>query len=111
MAKHPGVEGSDRGLILSLLVDHCLLFHPDQTAILDHKLPAATVGSLRDRVRFDAIFYFIYQVLCCENPKEELEKCLEKLKQVVELAPSNKHMNHRTWPNFNPSPYLKYKAA
>jgi hypothetical protein len=33
MAKQPGVEGSNRGLILSLLTDYALLLRPEQTAL------------------------------------------------------------------------------
>jgi len=38
MAKQPGVEGSNRGLILSLLTDHALLLHPEQTALLNPRI-------------------------------------------------------------------------
>jgi hypothetical protein len=33
MTKQPGVEGSNRGLILSLLTDYALLLRPEQTAL------------------------------------------------------------------------------
>jgi hypothetical protein len=45
-AKQLDEDGSSRGLILSLLFDHCLLLHPEQTARIENKLPAYTVGSL-----------------------------------------------------------------
>ena len=35
--KQPGVEGSRRVLILSLLCDHCLLLHPEQQARVEHR--------------------------------------------------------------------------
>jgi len=44
LTKQPDEEGSSRSLILSLLLDHCLLFHPQQLACLQNKLPAYTVG-------------------------------------------------------------------
>ena len=40
-------EGAIRGVILSLLLDHALLLHPEQTVRLENKLPAYTVGSLQ----------------------------------------------------------------
>jgi len=46
-AKQYDEEGSSRGLILSLLLDHCLLLHPEQTTRIENKLPAYTVGSLQ----------------------------------------------------------------
>jgi hypothetical protein len=54
LAKQPGKEGSSRGLTLSLLLDHCLLLHPEQKRRLKNKLPAGTVGSLRDRILVEA---------------------------------------------------------
>ncbi|WP_221900365.1 hypothetical protein [Bathymodiolus platifrons methanotrophic gill symbiont] len=54
-AKQLDEEGSSRGLILSLLFDHCLLLHPEQIARIESKLPAYTVGSLQ-RKRGVAIF-------------------------------------------------------
>ena len=49
LTKQPGEEGARRSVILSLLVDHGLFFHPDQHAQLKHHLPAYTVGSLRSK--------------------------------------------------------------
>nr|WP_230988089.1 hypothetical protein [Bathymodiolus japonicus methanotrophic gill symbiont] len=43
-AKQLDEEGSSRGLILSLLFDHCLLLHPEKIARIESKLPAYTVG-------------------------------------------------------------------
>lgn len=111
MAKQPGVEGSCRGVILSLLTDHALLFHPDQTALLKHNLPAATVGSLREQIRFDAITRFMHQLLSSENPQSELEHCIDKIKNIVSLMPSTKHMNGRELGRLGPSSSLKYKMA
>ena len=50
LTKQIGEEGSNRSLILSLLVDHSLLFHPVQLARIENKLPAYTVGSLTAKV-------------------------------------------------------------
>ena len=44
LTKQPGGEGARRSVILSLLVDHGLFFHPDQHAQLKNNLPAYTVG-------------------------------------------------------------------
>ena len=45
-AKQYDEEGSSRGLILSLLLDHWHRIHPNQKVRLENKLPAYTVGSL-----------------------------------------------------------------
>lgn len=111
MAKQTGVEGSNRGLILSLLTDHALLLHPEQTALLKHKLPALTVGSLRDHIRFEAIIDFIRQIVDHDNPAAALAECSEQVKKVIPLAPSNKHLNHRIIRKLEPTISLKYKRA
>ena len=111
LAKQPGVDGSNRGLILSLLTDHALLLHPEQKALLKHKLPACTVGSLREQIRFDAIMKFISQIIDSEDPATQLSECVEQIRKVVILAPSGKHLNHRTLGRLAPTDSLKYRAA
>jgi hypothetical protein len=111
MAKQPGVDGSNRGLILSLLTDYALLLHPEQTALLKHKLPALTVGSLRDHIRFDAIILFIKQIIDCDDPTAALTECSEQIKRVVPLASSSKHLNHRVIGQLGPRASLKYRDA
>jgi hypothetical protein len=111
MAKQTGVDGSSRGLILSLLTDHALLLHPEQTALLKHKLPALTVGSLREHIRFEAIITFVRQIIECDDPSTALTECAEQIKKVIPLMPSRKHLNHRTVGKMEPTSSLKYKKA
>src|SRR5215510_452525 len=63
LTKQPDEDGSSRSLILSLLLDHCLLCHPHQRARLENKLPACTVGSLQQRTRVDSLLAFIRELL------------------------------------------------
>lgn len=109
LAKQPGIDGSNRGLILSLLTDHALLLHPDQMALLKHKLPACTVGSLREQIRFDAIMSFIGQIIDSPEPGTALTEHVEQIKKVITLAPSKKHLNHRTLGRLGPTASLKYR--
>ena len=111
LAKQPGAEGSSRGVILSLLTDHALLLHPEQKALLKHKLPACTVGSLREQIRFDAIMSFIGQIIDSPDPGAALTESVEQVKKVIVLAPSRKHLNHRTLGRLEPTDSLKYRAA
>lgn len=111
LAKQPGVEGSSRGVILSLMTDHALLLHPEQKALLKHKLPACTVGSLREQIRFDAIMSFIGQIVDSPDPSAALTESVEQIKKVIVLAPSGKHLNHRTLGRLEPTASLKYRAA
>ncbi|VFN06603.1 MAG: hypothetical protein BECKG1743F_GA0114225_112581 [Candidatus Kentron sp. G] len=74
LTKQPGEEGSSRSLIPSLLVDHCLLVHPDQLAQLaqlaqlNHRQPAFTVESLINRIKVDSLLTVIRDVLATEDP-------------------------------------------
>ncbi|WP_300458061.1 hypothetical protein [Desulfobacula sp.] len=68
LTKQPGDEGSDRSLILNLLVDHCFFFHPDQLAFLENNLPACTVGSLVSKIKVECLVAFIQEIACDERP-------------------------------------------
>ena len=111
LAKQPGAEGSSRGVILSLLTDHALLLHPEQKALIKHKLPACTVGSLREKIRFDAIMSFISQIIDSPDPAAALTESVKQVKKVIALAPSKKHINHRTLGRLEPTASLKYRDA
>lgn len=94
LAKQPGVEGSNRGVILSLLSDHALLLHDDQKVFLKNKQPAATVGSLREQVMMESLKDFIEKIVMSENPKQLFEKFAEKISELFELRLSTKHLRH-----------------
>jgi len=111
LAKQTGVDGSRRGLILSLLVDHCLLLHPDQMALIKNKLPAATVGSLRDRERATAVLEAIESLVSSDksaNIVDELKKCIDT---AIPLRNSSKHMSSRDLGRLESTASLKYKKA
>jgi hypothetical protein len=110
LTKQPDEEGSSRSLILSLLLDHCLLCHPYQQARLEHKLPACTVGSLQARVRVDSFLAFIRELLLADNPHEQLNRLTQALEEVFPLAPSKKHMNTRDLGRQEPTPSLQYRT-
>lgn len=111
LAKQPGIDGSRRGLILSLLVDHCLLLHPGQMALIKNKLPAATVGSLRDRERATAVLEAIESLVSNDESEAivlELKKCIDT---VIPFRKSSKHMSSRDLGRLEPTASLKYKKA
>ncbi len=112
LTKHIGKEGSSRGLILSLMVDHCLFFHPDQQAFLDNNFTACTVGSLMRQIRIECFLQFIRNIITDENPGEQLDKITEILKKEIYcLLPSSKHMSGRQLGRLEPTPSLKYKIV
>lgn len=107
LAKQPGEEGSSRSLILSLLLDHALLLHPEQQACLENKKPAWTVGSLKRLTQGEAILECVRRVLTADNPAEQFAVLSEKVKALFPLAPSKKHMSGRDLGRLEPSPSLR----
>jgi len=112
LTKQHGDEGASRSLILSLLVDHCLFFHPRQKAQLENKLPAYTVGSLQNHIQVEALIAFIQDLLAAQDPQKQFEKIVQSLeKHAVSLQPSTKHMVGRKLGRLEPTPALKYRAT
>jgi hypothetical protein len=111
LTKQQGEEGSSRSLILSLLTDHCLLLHPEQTARIENKLPACTVGSLQTKVKVDSLLTSIQHILDLEDPQKYLNQLNEKTREIFSLKPSKKQMSGRDLGNLEPTASLKYKAA
>ena len=93
LTKHIGYEGSFQGVILSLLLDHCLLFHPEQTAQIKDKQPVYTTGSLRENVIMESMVEFVKRLLEDENPKEKLKQFVEVAEDIFKPNFSSKHMN------------------
>ncbi|WP_221894306.1 hypothetical protein [Bathymodiolus japonicus methanotrophic gill symbiont] len=110
-AKQLDEEGSSRGLILSLLFDHCLLLHPEQIARIESKLPAYTVGSLQRKSQMDVLLEFITSLLEFPDPGDKLKELGELIKDVFQLMPSGKHMTGRDLGRLGPTASLKYCSA
>ena len=110
-AKQLDEEGSSRGLILSLLFDHCLLLHPEQTARIENKLPAYTVGSLQRKSQMDVLLEFIKTLLAHPNPADKLKELAGLVDDVFQLMPSGKHMVGRDLGRLEPTPSLLCRAA
>ncbi|WP_230987978.1 hypothetical protein [Bathymodiolus japonicus methanotrophic gill symbiont] len=107
-AKQLDEEGSSRGLILSLLFDHCLLLHPEQIARIESKLPAYTVGSLQRKSQIDVLLEFITSLLEFPDPGDKLKELGELIKDVFQLMPSGKNMIGRDLGRLGPTASLKY---
>lgn len=111
LTKQPGEEGSSRSLILSLLVDHCLLLHPGQLAQLNHRQPAYTVGSLIQRIKVDSLLMVIRELLDAKDPEHHFQRLADTLAKHFSLAHSEKHLVGRDLGRLEPTPALKYKAV
>lgn len=94
LAKQPGIDGAVKGLTLSLLVDHALLLHPEQTTLFKTHSPAATVGSLREKVMMESLLSFIAQIVNSEMPKEAFVQLVDNVSEIFGLKSSIKHMRH-----------------
>jgi hypothetical protein len=110
-AKQMDEEGSSRGLILSLLFDHCLLLHPEQIARIENKLPAYTVGSLQRKSQIEVLLEFIKALLEHQNPADKLKELAELVDDVFQLMPSGKHMVGRDLGRIEPTASLQHQAA
>src|SRR4029453_5381624 len=95
LTKQPGAEGARRSVILSLLVDHGLFYHPDQYAQLTHNLPAYTVGSLRAHVQVEGLVNVIESLMASAAPQEQLLRFTRALNEVFAVSRSKKHMIQR----------------
>jgi hypothetical protein len=110
LTKHPGREGSCLSVILSLMLDHSLLFHHSQKARIESKLPAFTVASLSQRIHAEALVQFV-QDLAQEGIDEgRIKKLKENIDNIIPFKPSKKHMGHQNFPNMGATLDLDYLA-
>ena len=94
LAMQRGVEGSENGLLISLLCDHALHFHQDQIDLFKDKKSAATVGSLREKVIMESLMAFIENIVNSDNPRATFDQYSDRISQVFELRDSSKHMRN-----------------
>lgn len=103
LTKLPDYDGSSRGLILSLLLDHCLLHHPLQFARFENKLPGFTLGSLLRKTQMDSLLAVIQDVVNASNPVEELKILSQSIDSLFSLNFSKKHLAGKDISTFRPS--------
>jgi hypothetical protein len=89
-----GIDGSEHGVIISLLSDHALHFHKDQLALHKNKEPAATVGSLREKIMMESLTVFIENIVTSDDPKALFEAYSAKISELFQLRSSLKHMRN-----------------
>jgi hypothetical protein len=110
LTKQPGEEGTHRSVILSLLVDQGLFYHPDQYAQFKHNLPAYPVGSLRAHVQIECLINVIETLMSSDAPQEQLHRFTHALHEVFAFSRSKKHMSQRQLGRLEPTPSLRYRA-
>ncbi len=102
LAMQRGIDGSERGLTISLLSDHALHFHRDQIALCKNNEPAATVGSLREKVMMESLTGFIETIVISDKPKVLFEEYAGKIIELFDLKNSMKHMRKVTFEELQP---------
>ncbi|SEH06117.1 transposase [Candidatus Venteria ishoeyi] len=107
--KQPGVEGSRRVLILSLLCDHCLILHPEQQARAAAKEPLYTIGSLQRHLKLEAFTVWLEEWLEGEGLDNKIVQLTEAILPLVPLQKSDKHMTGHELGKLEPTPGLKYR--
>jgi hypothetical protein len=105
-ALQQGKEGSFRGVVLSFLLDLCLLFHPDQSTRIENKEPACTVGSLREQLKNESLLACFYDILTAEDPLKQFTEFKDACTEYCLTRPSSKHLVNRDLPELKPSPSL-----
>lgn len=102
LAMQRGLDGSEQGLIISLLSDHALHFHKDQLTLHEGKEPAVTVGSLREKVMMESLTAFIEKIVTSPDPKGFFEEYSGKITELFGLRSSIKHMRGMSFDEMRP---------
>lgn len=111
LTKHQGVDGSTRGVILSLLCDHMLLLHPEQSARLKSKQPGLPVGCMTERLKVDAMIHTVQDIVHAPDPVAMLDSFASTLREALPNRPSRKHMAGLDLGRQEPTNSLRYRAA
>ena len=95
LSKQQGTDGSQRGVILSLLCEHMLLLHPEQFVLLKNKQPGMPVGCLIDRLNAEALLDTVKAVVESDDPNTELKAFASALEDTLPKRQSSRHMAGR----------------
>ena len=111
LSKQQGDKGAMQGITLSLLCDHLLLLHPEQSARLKNKQPAMPVGCLVEHVNAQALIDGVNSIVHAQEPKKEFDKFKEVIQASLPDRNSTKHMVGLDLGRMEPTPALKYQMA
>ena len=100
-----------RGVILSLLCDHLLLLHPEQSARLKNKQPGMPVGCLIEHINVAALLDGVSHIVHADEPKSEFEKFRVLMEASLPDRKSSKHLAGRDIGRLEPTASLKYQKA
>jgi hypothetical protein len=109
LTKHQGEDGSTRGVILSLLCDHLLLLHPDQSARLKNKQPGLPVGCVTERIKIAALISAIKAIVNAPDPVAAMTSFTTALQEALQERTSRKHMAGLDLGRQEATPSLRYR--
>jgi hypothetical protein len=110
LSKQQGAEGSERGLIVSLLCEHLLLLHPEQSIRLKNKQPGLPVGCLIERLKVESLLNTIKDVVDSKDPNKALGELTIGLSACLVNRSSSKHMAGRDLGRQEATESLRYHA-
>lgn len=111
LSKQQGDESATRGVILSLLCDHLLLLHPEQSARLKNKQPGMPVGCLIEHINTEALLDGVSNIVYADEPKSEFEKFRQLMEASLPDRKSSKHLSGRDLGRLEPTASLKYQKV
>lgn len=109
LSKQQGDKGAMQGVTLSLLCDHLLLLHPEQSSRFKNKQPAMPVGCLVEHVNAQALIDGVSSIVNANDPKKEFEKFILVVQESLPDRDSTKHMVGLDLGRMEPTPSLKYQ--
>lgn len=109
LSKQQGDESATRGVILSLLCDHLLLLHPEQSARLKNKQPGMPVGCLIEHINTEALLDGVSHIVYADEPKSEFEKFRQLMEASLPDRKSSKHLSGRDLGRLEPTSSLRYQ--
>jgi hypothetical protein len=110
LSKQQGAEGSERGMIVSLLCEHLLLLHPEQSIRLKNKQPGLPVGCLIDRLKVESLLNTIKDVVDSVDPNKAMHELTIGLSECLMSRNSSRHMAGRDLGRQEATESLKYHA-
>ena len=111
MSKQQGADVASRGVILSLLCDHMLLLHPEQSARLKNKQPGLPVGCMIERIKAEALVKTIKKIVNSDDPKTAFEAFCTAIEESLSDRPSTKHMAGHDLGRQESTESLRYQNA
>ncbi|WP_202149879.1 hypothetical protein [Candidatus Sarmatiella mevalonica] len=87
-----GMDDSERGVIISLLVTMRFIFMKINWLCIKNKESAATVSSLREKVMMESLTSFIDNIVRSDDPKAIFDTYSAKISELFQLKCSIKHM-------------------